>query len=114
MAVQNRIKKFIEEKGISRYKFWQDTKLGRDTAYRLCNDPNYIPTGSVLDKICTTYRVQPGEFLLWLPDEEPSFEGMADSPIFETEEVRDINKHSRNQSTDQVGRVVLPFERKSA
>lgn len=112
--MQNRIKKFIEEKGISRYKFWQDTKLGRDTAYRLCNDPNYIPTGSVLDKICTTYKVQPGEFLVWLPDDEPGLEAMADKPISEVEEVPEIQKHSRKQSADQVDGIVLPFERISA
>jgi DNA-binding Xre family transcriptional regulator len=70
MAVFNRIRKFIEERGISRYRFWQDTQLGRDTAYRLCNDPSYIPTGSVLDKICSTYKVQPGEFLGWHDDEQ--------------------------------------------
>lgn len=112
--MQNRIKKFIEDKGISRYKFWQDTKLGRDTAYRLCNDPSYIPTGSVLDKICTTYRVQPGEFLVWLSDDEPCFEAIASSQIPETEQVLNINKHSRHQSTDQAGAIVLPFKRRSA
>lgn len=112
--MQNQIKKFIEGKGISRYKFWQDTKLGRDTAYRLCNDPSYIPTGSVLDKICTTYKVQPGELLVWLPDDEPFVEAMADSKKSQTEEVSNINKHSGNQSTDQADGIVLPFERRSA
>ncbi|WP_414572663.1 helix-turn-helix domain-containing protein [Nostoc sp. CCY 9925] len=112
--MQNRIKKFIEEKGISRYKFWQDTKLGRDTAYRLCNDPSYIPTGSVLDKICTTYKVQPGEFLVWLPDDESGVEAIVDNLISETEEAPNINKHSRSQLTDQVDGIVLPFERRSA
>jgi hypothetical protein len=69
MTVFNRIREFIEKRGISRYRFWQDTQLGRDTAYRLCNDPFYVPTGSVLDKICSTYKVQPGEFLGWHEDE---------------------------------------------
>jgi DNA-binding Xre family transcriptional regulator len=70
MAVFNRIREFIDQRGISRYRFWQDTQLGRDTAYRLCNDPSYIPTGAVLDKICSTYKVQPGEFLGWHDDEQ--------------------------------------------
>ena len=70
----NRIKKFIDQRGISRYRFWQDTNLGRDTAYRLCNDPSYIPTGAVLDKICSTYKMQPGEFLEWR-EESPNEEG---------------------------------------
>ncbi len=66
--MKNRIRQFIEKRGITRYRFWQDTGLGRDTAYRMCNDPGYIPTKSALDKICSAYRVQPGEFLEWLPD----------------------------------------------
>ncbi len=65
----NRIHEFIQNRGISRYRFWQDTQLGRDTAYRLCNDPTYIPTGGVLDKICSTYKIQPGEFLEWRDDQ---------------------------------------------
>ncbi|WP_049858590.1 helix-turn-helix domain-containing protein [Gloeothece citriformis] len=72
MPVFNKISKFIEHKGISRYRFWQDTQLGRDTAYRLCNDPFYIPTGNVLDKICSTYKIQPGEILGWYDESETS------------------------------------------
>lgn len=64
----NKIQEFIDSQGISRYRFWKDTGLGRDTAYRLCNDPTYVPTGNVLNKICEAYRVQPGEFLVWSPD----------------------------------------------
>lgn len=65
----NKIHEFIQNRGISRYRFWQDTQLGRDTAYRLCNDPSYIPTGNVLDKICSTYKIQPGDFLEWREDQ---------------------------------------------
>ena len=65
----NRIHEFIQNRGISRYRFWQDTQLGRDTAYRLCNDPTYIPTGAVLEKICSAYKLQPGEFLEWFDDQ---------------------------------------------
>ena len=70
----NRIKDFVDQRGITRYRFWQDTNLGRDTAYRLYNDPSYIPTGAVLDKICSTYKMQPGEFLEWR-EESPNEEG---------------------------------------
>lgn len=69
MSVLNTIKQFISDREISRYRFWQETGLGRDTAYRLCNDPTYIPTGNVLEKICATYKVQPGELLTWIPDD---------------------------------------------
>ena len=70
----NRINDFVDQRGISRYRFWQDTSLGRDTAYRLYNYPSYIPTGAVLDKICSTYKMQPGEFLEWR-EESPNEEG---------------------------------------
>ncbi len=69
MTVLNTIGQFISQLGITRYRFWQDTDLGRDTAYRLCNDPNYIPTGQVLDKICATYKIQPGILLTWIPED---------------------------------------------
>jgi DNA-binding Xre family transcriptional regulator len=77
MAVFNQIQKFIEERGISRYRFWKTTGLGRDTAYRLCNDPTYVPTGNVLDKICEAYKVQPGEFLVWTPTTTNGEDGSA-------------------------------------
>ena len=35
------------------------------------NDPTYIPTSKVLNKICNTYKIQPGAFLVWEPDDEP-------------------------------------------
>ena len=66
----NRVQEFIDKRDITRYRFWQDTGLGRDTAYRLCNDPTYIPTGNVLEKICSAYQIQPGELLFWKPDED--------------------------------------------
>lgn len=99
----NRIGKFIEHRGISRYRFWQDTKLGRDTAYRLCNDPTYIPTGAVLDKICSTYRLQPGEFLEWHSD-EPARDpgnppGPNDAPI---EVVREVESREKDLSIESL------------
>ncbi|MEH2249796.1 helix-turn-helix domain-containing protein [Nostoc sp.] len=69
MPALNTIKQFISKREISRYRFWQEIGLGRDTAYRLCNDQTYIPTGNVLEKICATYKVQPGELLNWIPDD---------------------------------------------
>jgi Cro/C1-type HTH DNA-binding domain len=76
--MRNKIKAFLETRrnlktgkpGTSAYRFWKDTNLSRPTAYRLVADPTYIPTGDVLDKICSAYRIQPGELLVWLPDSE--------------------------------------------
>jgi DNA-binding Xre family transcriptional regulator len=57
-------------KNITRYRFWQDTGLSRATAYRLCDDPTYIPTGEVIEKICRAHEWQPGEFIVYKPDSE--------------------------------------------
>lgn len=73
MAVRNRVKTFIDSLGITRYQFWKETDLAQNTAYRLYDDPTYIPGSSVLNKICMTYRdkgVQPGDLLAFEPDGE--------------------------------------------
>lgn len=78
MTVRNRIKEFLDQRpdpvtgksGTSAYRFWKETSLSRPTAYRLVADPTYIPSGDVLDKICSTYHVQPGELLVWFAGED--------------------------------------------
>jgi DNA-binding Xre family transcriptional regulator len=73
MAVRNRVKTFIDGLGITRYQFWKETELAQNTAYRLYDDPTYIPGASVLNKICMTYQhegVQPGDLLTFEPDVE--------------------------------------------
>lgn len=68
MTVRNTIKTFIEQRGISVYKFRKDIGVAQSTAYDLVNNPDRIPNADVLNKICETYRVQPGELLEWIPD----------------------------------------------
>lgn len=70
MAVQNTLKRFIQEKNISVYRFRKDVDVSQSTAYDLVNDPSRIPNGDVLNRICETYRIQPGEILLWIPESE--------------------------------------------
>lgn len=111
----NQIKEFIDKRGISRYRFWQDTGLGRDTAYRLCNDRTYIPTGNVLDKICGTYRVQPGELLVWMADDDDGDQGA----INELEKVRleeplELKPRSRKQQNPKAVLTVLSIVRETA
>lgn len=67
--MRNRIAELLKERGITAYRFWQETKVARATAYRLAADPDYVPTGDILEKICSTYRVQPGEILIWVPND---------------------------------------------
>ncbi len=69
MGAKNRIKPLLDQRNITRYRFWKDTGLSRATAYRLCDDPSYIPTGEVIEKICRAYNWQPGDFIIYEPDE---------------------------------------------
>lgn len=78
----NRIKEFLDARPdpisgteyTSAYRFWQETGIGRDTAYRMYNDSTYIPTSKVLNKICNTYKIQPGSFIVWEPEDTPGTE----------------------------------------
>ncbi|MGH2412936.1 MAG: helix-turn-helix domain-containing protein [Microcystaceae cyanobacterium] len=71
MAVRNRFKELVDRMKKTRYQFWKDTKLAQNTAYRLYDDPNYIPGATVMNKICQTYAgVQPGDFLEYIPDQD--------------------------------------------
>lgn len=70
MPVRNKLKEFVEKKGISIYQFWQEAGISRTTAYSLSGDPKQLPNSSVLHKICDRYRIQPSEILEWIPPEE--------------------------------------------
>lgn len=71
MAVQNRIKDLVDKMNKTRYQFWKETKLAQNTAYRLYDDPSYIPGGTVINKICQAYPgIQPGDFLQYISDED--------------------------------------------
>jgi DNA-binding Xre family transcriptional regulator len=71
MPVQNRIKDLVDSMKKTRYQFWKETKLSQNTAYRLYDDPAYIPGDTVMNKICRTYPgVQPGDFVVYVPDDQ--------------------------------------------
>lgn len=65
MAIFNKIQGLVDSRGISVYRFRQNTGIGQRTAYDLYNDPTKVPSGDVLDKICSAYGIQPGEILHW-------------------------------------------------
>ena len=70
MPIKNRIKEFIESKGITAYRFQKDTGLAPKTVYDLCNDPWQVPHITTLNKICDLYKIQPNELMVWVdPDE---------------------------------------------
>jgi len=105
MTVFNRIKEFLNSHPdsvtgkpfTSAYRFWQDTQLSRSTAYRLYNDASYIPTGDVLDKICSSYKIKPGLILDWEPDDEPqaAITEQVKSEKVEQDKVPDVGSHTK-------------------
>lgn len=69
MPVINTIKQFIDERGITPYRFAQNAGISLNTAYALYNTPSQRVGAAVLDKICDAYKIQPSEILLWVdPD----------------------------------------------
>ena len=71
MPVQNKLKTFLSDRNITRYKFGKDAGLAPGTAYDLYKNPDQIPSGIVLAKICDLYEVQPSELLEWVPPIAP-------------------------------------------
>ena len=69
MAMKNRIKEFVDAKGLSVYRFQKETGISRTTAYALYNDASQYPAKNVMAAICRAYRVQPGDLLVFIPDE---------------------------------------------
>lgn len=70
MPMRNRIKEFVDSRGISVYQFWHETGISRTTAYNLYNNSAQYPARDVMDAICTRYGIQPDILLKWIPDEE--------------------------------------------
>ncbi|MBP0022311.1 MAG: helix-turn-helix transcriptional regulator [Cyanobacteria bacterium SBLK] len=48
MKVLNRVKEFADSRGLTAYALWKQTVLSEPTVYRLYNNPQFIPSGKVL------------------------------------------------------------------
>lgn len=70
MSVRNKIKPFLDARGVTPYQFERQAKIAHRTAYDLYNNPDQLPSSTVLTKICDAYKCQPGELLEWVPSEE--------------------------------------------
>jgi len=70
MPVKNRIKEFLDARGLSVYRCQKEVGIAQRTAYDLSNNPSQLPSSTVLSKICDAYRVQPNEILVWVPPED--------------------------------------------
>jgi DNA-binding Xre family transcriptional regulator len=66
MPVINKIKPFLQSKGITPYRFQRDVAIAQRTAYDLYNNSAQLPSSNVLSKICDAYRIQPGEIIEWI------------------------------------------------
>lgn len=66
----NTIAEFLDNLGITPCGVAKDCKLSKTTVYDLINNPNTIPGARVITKVCTFYKVQPGEFIKYIPEEE--------------------------------------------
>ena len=63
----NKVKEFLDTRGVTPYRFRLDVGIAQRTAYDLYNNSGQLPSSVVLSKICDTYKVQPGEILEWVP-----------------------------------------------
>lgn len=109
MSVKNKIKKFLYERGITAYQFRKDVGIAQRTAYDLYNNPDQLPSSTVLSKICDTYEVQPGEVLEWIPKSEKPQKGdsVETSQSDSAEEKHGVIK---NQAKPQSHMQLLPSE----
>lgn len=73
--MRNKIKPFLDGQRITPYQFWKRTGIAQRTAYDLYNLPEQYPARDVMEKICSTFRVQPGELLEWVEDGSPADDG---------------------------------------
>lgn len=72
MPVKNKIKEFVNARGLSVYAFRKAVGCSATTAYDLYHDPWQLPSSTVLTKICDAFRVQPTELLEWIaPEDRP-------------------------------------------
>lgn len=70
MTVKNHLKHLIDREGITPYRFRQETGVHKITAYRLYNDPEYIPGKEVIEAIGNTYGWQPGDYIFFIPNKK--------------------------------------------
>lgn len=64
MPVKNILTKLLRERDITPYAFWKEMSIGQNTAYRLCNDPESIPSKKIMDRIYEVYNWLPGDYLV--------------------------------------------------
>ncbi|MFN6475254.1 helix-turn-helix transcriptional regulator [Nostoc sp. DedQUE07] len=69
MPMKNKIDGLIKQLGVSAYRFAEDTGITKNTVYSLKNNPLQFPSGEVLDRIISTYKVALDDIVEWVPEE---------------------------------------------
>lgn len=64
MPVKNILTKLLRERNTTPYAFWKEMRIGQNTAYRLCNDPESIPSKKIMDRIYEVYNWLPGDYIV--------------------------------------------------
>lgn len=67
--MRNKIKEFVDRRGLTAYQFIKETGIAPGTGYKLYKDSKHRPSPDVLEAICDTYEIQPNEILEWVKDE---------------------------------------------
>lgn len=97
MPLKNRIKEFIDSKGITRYQFCKDTGLTQNTGYRLYNEPDYIPGADALLKICKAYKIQPGILIEYVEEDDGNQDAITKQKNFD-EPRQEVNLTTPSQT----------------
>lgn len=61
--MRNKIKPFLESRGLTAADMVRDARIGVSTGYKLAQDPAHLPSPKVLAKLCEAYDVQPGDLI---------------------------------------------------
>jgi DNA-binding Xre family transcriptional regulator len=69
MGMRNRAKEIVAARGITAYRFWLDTGIGRNTAFDLYHRSERYPSAEVMATICRTYGLTPSDVVEYVPDE---------------------------------------------
>ena len=63
----NNLKTVLDQRGLSSFKLSKLSQLSPTTTRKIYTDDRYIPSPDVLERICVSLDVQPGDVLKILP-----------------------------------------------
>lgn len=62
-ALINTLKKVLDDRGVTSFKLSKFSNLSPTTTRKIYNDQYYIPSPDVIERICLSLDVQPGDIL---------------------------------------------------